>query len=502
MNRFESMARTFRLLRAGGDPKGLQSPSSRGGHQVVTFAQAQNPPADSSAWSVIIGNNGSGKSRLLGNIAGELVRLHRGTSGRGGRAPKLDQLDYQTDGRQFGTDVFFQDIFGYSETREHESSLPSRVIAVALTSVDKFPLEPSGAGDEAIDRDLADIKEDNAFYCYVGMRDRTNRASISALIYRALEGLDRVRSAADAVRLRKVFELLEYSPEIHVRLTLSLSPDVQEFVRGARELHPIVNDESRLLSRLRSATKSGRYTEEWLRTVLMPFLLVPQRSIVEYTLTFGDERRPHPFNTEALRLLRRLGALTLSAVLVERLDGLTHDLREASSGQISMLTVFLSVAAHLRDGSLVLIDEPETSLHPDWQSKYINLMQEVFADFKGCHFVFSTHSPLIVADMPEGSTIYSMDRRANVSSAELVGRSPDYVMARAFDVVEPTNLYLRDVLAEALRLVGDRMIGTQAFAIQLDELVRLSATMEDGAQIKRIVQELQVAQAELAPNAD
>jgi len=167
-----------------------------------------------------------------------------------------------------------------------------------------------------------------------------------------------------------------------------------------------------------------------------------------------------------------------------------------------MLTVFLSVAAHLRDGSLVLIDEPETSLHPEWQTRYINLMREVFADFIGCHFVFSTHSPLIVADMPKGSNIYSMDRRESVSSDELAGQSPDFVMARAFDVVEPSNLYLRDVLAEALRLVGIRQIGSQAFADQLAELIRLSQTMEDGEQIKRIVKDLQDAKAELAPHAD
>ena len=100
--------------------------------------------------------------------------------------------------------------------------------------------------------------------------------------------------------------------------------------------------------------------------------------------------------------------------------------------------------------------------------------------------------------MPAGASVYSMDRRAEVSSAELLGRSPDYVMAKAFDVVEPTNLYLRDVLAEALRLVGERQIGSAAFGEQLAELVRLSKTMDDGDQVKRIVKDLQNAQVELA----
>jgi len=274
-------------------------------------------------------------------------------------------------------------------------------------------------------------------------------------------------------------------------------------VRGERELGVASTDDTRLLSRLRAASKSGRYSDEWLREALKPFIQSSTKNTIEYTLTFGNGVRSQGFNMEALRLLRRLGALGLSAVTMRRLDdGLEHDLRDASSGQISILTVFLSVAAHLRDGSLVLIDEPETSLHPEWQNRYVNLIQEVFADFKGCHFVFSTHSPLIVADMPAGSIIYSMDRRENVSSAELLGRSSDFVMARAFDVVEPSNLYLRDVLAEALRLVGNRQIGTKAFADQLTELVRLSKTMESDSQIMQIVMDLQNAKAELTSNGN
>jgi hypothetical protein len=129
-------------------------------------------------------------------------------------------------------------------------------------------------------------------------------------------------------------------------------------------------------------------------------------------------------------------------------------------------------------------------------------MREVFSTFNGCHFIFSTHSPLIVADMPEGASLYSMDRRETVSNSDMMGRSPDYVMARAFDVVEPSNLYLRDVLAEALRLVGDRQIGSAAFEAQLTELVRLSEAMENGVRVKQIVKDLQDAKAELSPHGD
>lgn len=491
------MARTFRLIRAGGGAARFVD-GFRVSDPPVTFGDNGQSSPESCSYSVIIGNNGSGKSRLLGAIAAELVRLQRGSSGRGGRSRRIEILDYEVDGRPSGNRGLIDSLLDAQRMTDLLPQLPSRVIAVALTSVDKFPLEPSGSSDAVIERQLTAGDDDDRFYCYVGMRDRTNRASISALLYRALDGLHHSRGAPETARLRQVFEFLGYAPEVYVRLNLAITPDVEAFIRGERELDEVLSTDSRLLIRLRSASKSKRYHPAWLRTALQPFVHTIQKRAIEYRITFDGYSEPQMFEMEALRLLRRLGALVLSSVIVRKLDGAEHDLRDASSGEISMLTVFLSVAAHLRDGSLVLIDEPETSLHPEWQSRYINLMREVFAKARGCHFVFSTHSPLIVADMPAGASVYSMDRRAEVSSAELLGRSPDYVMAKAFDVVEPTNLYLRDVLAEALRLVGERQIGSAAFGEQLAELVRLSKTMDDGDQVKRIVKDLQNAQVELA----
>ena len=486
------MAHTFRLLRAGGDPVLGSSAALGAFHPVVTFSDLEVAEGGGSFYSIIIGNNGSGKSRLLGAIASEFAHIHRSPAARDRRTARIGLLDYVAD------DVRVAWEHPPSAKGPYPAALPTRVIAVALTPVDKFPLEPSGDPDKISGGEIAELRDDVSFYHYVGMRDRTNRASISALLYRALEGLGRFRSAAETARLRRVFEMLGYKPHIKARLKTALTIDVQAYLKGDRDLGNRQTEDSRLLVRLRSLVGSGPYPEDWLRDKLSE---VTRLSAVDLNLHFGDDHPHQSFDAEAFRLLRRLGALTLTSVEVCRADGARHDLREASSGEISILTVFLSVAAHLRDGSLVLIDEPETSLHPEWQSKYVHLMREVFSGYPGCHFIFSTHSPHIVADVPHGSWIYSMDRASSVSSEELLGRSPDYVMARAFDVINPTNYYLRDVLANALRLVGDRQINTVEFADQLTELVRLAENMEGGARVKQIVKDLLAAKAELSPDA-
>lgn len=46
-------------------------------------------------------------------------------------------------------------------------------------------------------------------------------------------------------------------------------------------------------------------------------------------------------------------------------------LTEASSGELSLIFNLLSIAGEIENESLILIDEPEISLHPEWQSNFI-----------------------------------------------------------------------------------------------------------------------------------
>lgn len=62
------------------------------------------------------------------------------------------------------------------------------------------------------------------------------------------------------------------------------------------------------------------------------------------------------------------------------------------------------------DGSLILIDEPETSLHPKWQKKYVQFLMDVFMGLD-IQFVIATHSPYILQGLKDGKSIcYKIDR--------------------------------------------------------------------------------------------
>ena len=56
---------------------------------------------------------------------------------------------------------------------------------------------------------------------------------------------------------------------------------------------------------------------------------------------------------------------------------------------------------------MFLFDEPDLALHPNWQKKYFNEVYNVFSKFnKKVHFIFTTHSPFMLSDIPKQNIIF------------------------------------------------------------------------------------------------
>ena len=65
-----------------------------------------------------------------------------------------------------------------------------------------------------------------------------------------------------------------------------------------------------------------------------------------------------------------------------------------SSGQSRLLSIF-SGLAEFPEGSVVMIDEPELSLHIDWQESLITNLVRYFPHLK---FIIATHSPNVIIE--------------------------------------------------------------------------------------------------------
>ena len=60
-----------------------------------------------------------------------------------------------------------------------------------------------------------------------------------------------------------------------------------------------------------------------------------------------------------------------------------------------------------KENTFFLIDEPDTTFHPNWQKKYINQLLTIYKNYKkNIHLIITSHSPFILSDLPKENIIF------------------------------------------------------------------------------------------------
>ncbi len=90
--------------------------------------------------------------------------------------------------------------------------------------------------------------------------------------------------------------------------------------------------------------------------------------------------------------------LNESNILSARMDnGTALPLDRLSSGEKQILIIFYLLLFKAKNGSLVIIDEPEISLHVAWQQSLGKTFSDI-ARLRGLHIIVATHSPQVIHD--------------------------------------------------------------------------------------------------------
>lgn len=83
-------------------------------------------------------------------------------------------------------------------------------------------------------------------------------------------------------------------------------------------------------------------------------------------------------------------------LIVRTKEGVPISLEALSSGEQHELIMLYNIIFDVKDNSLLLIDEPEMSLHVVWQNHFIDDIVKI-ASIKGLQVVIATHSPQIIS---------------------------------------------------------------------------------------------------------
>lgn len=168
---------------------------------------------------------------------------------------------------------------------------------------------------------------------------------------------------------------------------------------------------------------------------------------------------------EKYKLLTHLSALDLitfpSIGLLKNKEYV--DLENASSGEYHFLSTMIGIYASLVPNSIILIDEPEISLHPNWQMKYMSFLKEIFKEYMNCHFIITTHSHFFASDLDgNSSTIIGLiSNETGIEKVDLIksntyGWSAEDVLYNIFRVKTVRNYFLEADLTDLLGLISEK----------------------------------------------
>ncbi|MFN8261809.1 MAG: AAA family ATPase [Chitinophagales bacterium] len=187
-----------------------------------------------------------------------------------------------------------------------------------------------------------------------------------------------------------------------------------------------------------------------------------------------------------VRHLENLDIINLKGIKLNKLNS-SLSVTDLSSGEYHLLISLIGMFANISKDSLILIDEPEISLHPNWQMRYISFLKNVFSKFADCHFILTTHSHFLVSDLEGKSssvTALSRDAKSNALKAELLnlntyGWSAEEVLLKVFKVATSRNYYIAEKLGILLDFIASedstsQMIKDKFYELKLDNLVGLT----------------------------
>lgn len=150
----------------------------------------------------------------------------------------------------------------------------------------------------------------------------------------------------------------------------------------------------------------------------------------------------------------------LGASLSVRKNQIEYRLDELSSGEWQLFYSLANLVLNVRDNSLILIDEPENSLHPRWQTEYLGLVRDLIKHAEGCHVIIATHSPLIAASLlPFDGNLVRMSRsdpKGGIQAAlddTAYGWLPGDILRERFEMGSVRPPEITKAVNEALRLI-------------------------------------------------
>ena len=166
----------------------------------------------------------------------------------------------------------------------------------------------------------------------------------------------------------------------------------------------------------------------------------------------------------------------------------TISMLDASSGELVLITSIVYLSTIITEKTVILIDEPENSLHPKWQMDYAKILLDIFYRYQP-KIIIATHSPLIINGAElfiEAPKIY----KAEKFHFELQSKEPlnmEEIYFRFFDITTPQNRFLSNRIVRLLNTLASEKISFNEFASAIYKIEKKSYDPKQIEVLKSIV---------------
>ena len=439
-----------------------------------------------SLYSVIIGCNGVGKSTLLKEMVDFFVDLHAYINNfkqkmSSANKARLKGVKYHIDGvccevirigRTFLTKI--DDRFLASK----KLRVPT-IVACNFGAFDKFPVQKVNGSSQT--------RYDVPYYKYVGAHVNGNMISSSAIAFRLLFALKENMDDRQRQNLSSILDFIGYDHTI----TLNYSIVLKSKKNGSVYDHVLQHvQKDKEYSKLTSEQRSNKVKELYDFYKNKEFAKQPT---CNYDIDIDQNSLAANEDLNYIYKLKQYDLVQATSVVFYK-NGKQIASEEMSSGEFAMLSMVLSISTASSDShTLILIDEPELSLHPNWQMTIIDNLDRALKD-QVCHLLIATHSHMLVSDLPMNRSSVSQWEKdddgnliANRIGENTYGWSSEEVLLKVFKTATDRNRYFGERIAKLLEQMGNDTISKEAVADELNELQEISQHLSDVDPMKMVL---------------
>ncbi|CVD66034.1 AAA family ATPase [Serratia marcescens] len=380
---------------------------------------------DANYYTLILGDNATGKSELLKAMIDSVVFMDNHSELQKKRKKEKKELTYELN-------------------NSSEYTCPDCIIASSSNLNDKFPVK------------ITKSKINGERYKYLGIRSANNNAFVGkykSIFYHSFIKIIENKKRLDT--LKSSLEYYDFPLDFSFKFVVSklaspligyghLMGDYESFLNAARYA----------LGKISESTSMGKdkilpiLNDEGVMKVIYESsqLLFNKGNEHNLTLNLGSVVSCNDYiaSSKYITILLRYGIISVEEFSIETEH--TFGFKNASSGQFNLFSSLLTLSSELMDNTLLLIDEPEISLHPKWQVMYMSALREIIGKYKGCQVVIATHSHLLVSNMPikDSSVLMSKkDAAGRITFSRLdcspTGWSAESVLYNVFGVLSSRN---------------------------------------------------------------